>query len=802
MVLTFAAGAAPEFFVEIALLVVAGAVIGYLCQRLGLVPIVGFLVAGVVIGPQGLGLVADRAMADAAAEVGVVLLLFTIGVELSLETLARIRKLIFAGGGLQVVLATGATFGLCHAFGVGWRAALFTGLLVSLSSTAIVLKLLADRGETQSRHGEVGLAMLIFQDLAIVVMVLLVPALAGAEGAGSAADAGVALAKALAIIAAVLVFARRLLPILLEKVAETCSQEIFLLTVMALCFGTAWVTSLAGLSLSLGAFLAGLVVSESRFSAHALAEILPLQIVFSALFFLSVGMLLDLSFVVAHLPLVIAAVGAVLAVKLVTTGVAVAALGEGLPVAAASTLLLAQVGEFSFVLERAGREAGLTPAGLGEAGSQSFIAATVLLMIATPPLAAAGSKLAARLGERRRRRGEAEPEAAAEAAAALPRLDNHVVVSGYGAAARRLVRVLTGSGVPFVVVTLSPGGASELEEQGIPVLIGDSTRRMNLDRAGVEHAKMLVVADDDPATARRIAAVARALNPTMRIVVRTRWIAEVEPLTEAGVDRVVAEELESIVALFDDVLSSYRVGPGEIAAHDAALRGGDYALLRAPRPPSPEDRPEDWECDLGPDCFDSRTVKLRPGAPALAMTWGVLAGRLVGHGLAPGAPRRGGAVLAAPADDLALEPGDEIPLTGTPAAFSAAGELFRGAAAEGAPALASPTSSRPEMAAVNRTVVDTEATVVLTPRADAGTCSHLDCIRPVQPSAPGCEECLATGGRWVHLRLCMTCGHVGCCDSSPGRHATAHYRASGHPIVRSAEPGEDWGWCYEDQAML
>ena len=300
----FAAGTAPPFFAEVATLIVAGAAIAYLSFRLRLVPIIGFLLAGVLIGPNGFRLVQDRALVDAAAEVGVVLLLFTIGIEFSLERLARIKRLIFGGGGLQVGLATLATLGLLAVFGVNWRAGLFAGFLVALSSTAIVLKLLGDRSETDSTQGQVGLGLLIFQDLAIIVMALLVPMLGGTGG--SALSVVWALAKALLIIAVVLIFARRLMPKVLEMVARTCSPELFLLTVIAICFGTAVVTSLAGVSLSLGAFLAGLLVSESRFSEHALSEIMPLQILFSATFFVSVGMLLDIKFLLLHLPMVVA----------------------------------------------------------------------------------------------------------------------------------------------------------------------------------------------------------------------------------------------------------------------------------------------------------------------------------------------------------------------------------------------------------------------------------------------------------------------------------------------------------------
>src|SRR5215207_5626900 len=423
-------------------------------------------------------------------------------------------------------------------------------------------------------------------------MVLLVPMLGG--GGGSALDIVWAVAKAGAIIVAVLVVARRLMPKVLEAVARTCSEEIFLLTVIAICFGTAYLTSLAGVSLSLGAFLAGLLVSESRFSEHAFSEILPLQILFSAAFFISVGMLLDVRFLALNLPLVAAAVALVLAVKFLTTGASVLALGYRAPVAAASGLALAQVGEFSFVLERAGRDAGLSPGGMGEVGSQTFIAATVVLMVLTPPLMQAGSKLARKIEEKHKLKDS--PDAAAPDGH-LPGVEDHVIVAGYGQAARRLVRVLSGSRIPFLITTLSPEGANEAEGEGHTVLRGDAGRQRTLQLAGVERAKMVVIADDEPTMARRITAVARTLNPTARILVRTRYMEEVGRLTEAGADRAIAEELEAVVALFSDVLRGYQIPAAEIDAHEEAIRRGGYA---APRPAPPgADHPSVWSAPGG-----------------------------------------------------------------------------------------------------------------------------------------------------------------------------------------------------------
>ena len=777
-----AAAVAPPFLVQSVAIVVAAALIAFLSSRIGLVPIVGFLIAGVIIGPHALRLVEDPALVNDAAEIGVILLLFTIGIEFSLDKLWRIKTLIFGGGGLQVTLASLAIMGSLTAFGVEWRAALFTGFLVSLSSTAIVLKLLGDRGETTTPHGQVTLGLLIFQDLAVIVMVLVVPMLGGEGGSGG--QIVLALGKALALIIAVLVVARRLMPPLLERVALTCAPELFLLTVIAICLGTAWLTSIAGVSLSLGAFLAGLVVSESRFSHHAFGEIMPLQILFSATFFVSVGMLLDVNFLIHHLPLVIAAVALVVVVKTVTTATSVLALGYSAPVAAASALTLSQVGEFSFVLDRAGQAVGLSPAGLGDTGSQAFIASTVVLMVATPQLTALGSSLAQRLKRRHVRAAsaaavDAQPDVTEET---FRHLQHHVIVAGYGEAARQLVRVLHGSRVPFIITTLSPGGANEAEGLGLPVLRGDSGRQHTLQLAGIDRAKAVVVADDDPATAQRVVAVARSLAPTARIVVRTRYPADAAALTTEGADHVVVEELESVVQLFADVLRNYRISPQEIEAHEEAIRRGGYAALRE-FPDEPV-----VVCNLDGRCLDTRAVIVRDGAPLVGRSLEALTA--IGDLDVTGVERDQASLDRD--GPIAFMPGDVVTLSGSTEAFAAAAALFRAAG---------PVVAEAVHLAPLRPDIDIDTVIAFTAHPQ-GTCTHLDRIVPVRPSARGCEECLRLGERWVHLRICLSCGHVGCCDTSKNKHATAHFHATAHPIMRSLEPGEFWGWCYPDKVTL
>jgi CPA2 family monovalent cation:H+ antiporter-2 len=363
------------------------------------------------------------------------------------------------------------------------------------------------------------------------------------------------------------------------------------------------------------------------------------------------------------------------------------------------------------------------------------------------------------------------------------------MVAGSGDAARRLVRVLHGSHIPYVITTLNPAGANEAEADGLPVLRGDATKLHTLQLVGADHAKLLVIADDDPGTARRIAAVARTTNPTMRILVRTAYVAEVEALAAVGVDRVIAEELESVVQLFTDVMRTYNIDGAEILANEANIRTAGYAALRSLGPPSEAVA----ECTLGPDCLDRRTVLVREGAPAVGQSLAEL--NLESRfAISVEAVLRGSARIDEPNPSTTVEPGDELLLAGSAAAFAQAAPLFRVG-----------TLSEAESAAIEaaeeKRKVDTSQTVELHP-APSAPCGHLDRINAVRPRTPGCEECLRNGTRWVHLRICMSCGHVGCCDSSPYKHATGHWHETQHPIMRSLEPGETWGWCFPEEVQL
>jgi monovalent cation:H+ antiporter-2, CPA2 family len=344
-----------------------GVVVVLAFHRLRLPPIVGFLVTGVLCGPHGFGLISGVEEVESLAEVGVVLLLFTVGIEFSMEQMARMRTTLFAGGGLQVGLTIAATVLLWRA-AADWRSEVFVGMLVALSSTAIVLRLLADRGETDAPHGRLALAILIFQDLCIVPMMLVTPFLQG-EGTGARVVALV-LVKAVTFVLSAILAARYVFPRVLHFVVATRKREIFLLAIVLLCLGVAWASAAVGLSLALGAFIAGLTIADSEYSHQALGEILPLREVFFSLFFVSIGMLFDVRPVLAEPLLFVGALVALVLLKSIVTGGVVWGLGHPLRVAVVAGLSLAQVGEFSFVLSRVGRDAGL----LDERMEQLFFA--------------------------------------------------------------------------------------------------------------------------------------------------------------------------------------------------------------------------------------------------------------------------------------------------------------------------------------------------------------------------------------------------------------------------------------------
>ncbi len=661
------------FLQEIVLLFALSLLLTYLCSRLKLMPIVGFLLAGVLVGPSAFGLVEDEALIEQLAEIGVILLLFTIGIEFSLDKLGRIARLVFGGGGLQVGITLVVVTLLLMVVGVDWRAGLFTGCLVALSSTTIVLSVLSDRSETGTPVGQFMLAILIFQDLAIIAMVLLIPLLSGQEG--SAGDILWSLGEAVIIVAGVVIAARKVVPWLLERVAATGRSEMFVLTVVLVCLGIAWITSLVGVSLALGAFLAGLVVSESRYSSYAFSEMLPFRTIFNALFFISVGMLMDIGFVMEHLGLVLAVSLGVLVLKGAITAFSVRLQGYPMRVAVPVGIGLAQVGEFSFVLERAGAALGMSPGGWGEAGGQVFIAVTVLLMLVTPLLMHLGGKVQVRLAARTTGDGPSEAPHADDHA-----LEDHVIVVGYGPGGQRLVRVLRDTGLPFSVIEMNPAKARQAREDGVAVVHGDAVRPHILEHAGIHEAKLCALFIDDSIATRRIVELARQLNPTLQIMARTRYMADIEVLQRAGADVVVPEELETAIRIFTNVLGAYMIPPEEVNMHVAAIRSGNYEVFRG----SIHEAHLMVLQGLDEEGLHSRAVAVREGSPVVGKTLKTLNLRKK-YGLTVLAVRRASKTIGNPDGDFVIEADDRLVMVGQAKQFAECAFLFRAGDASAIP---------------------------------------------------------------------------------------------------------------------
>jgi CPA2 family monovalent cation:H+ antiporter-2 len=628
----------------------------FVFHKFRLPPIAGFLAAGALIGPHGFNLVSDLEQVKVMAEIGVVLLLFTIGIEFSLAHLAAARRLLLIGGPLQVVgtLLLTAVVGL--AAGLSTQQALFWGCLLSLSSTAIVLKALAERGESDSLHGRATVGILIFQDLAVVPMMLLLPLLANPSDSVKP-EVLLALGKSVVLVGALMAASWYVVPHILEQIVRSRSRELFLLTIIVLCLGIAWLTSLSGLSLALGAFIAGLVISESEYSHQAMAEVLPFRDSFNSLFFVSIGMLMDARVLVSHPVLVIALIGAVLVGKFVTGAIPVVMSGYPLRAGILAGISLAQVGEFSFVLAQQGEQTGLL---VGEP-YQVFLAVSVLTMVITPLLMQGAPHLAKRAEAVQRLRRWYPDKAAVqmEQASRHLKIKDHVIVMGYGLSGRNLVRVLEETEIPYLALDLDGDTVRRESQNGVKIFYGDATNPNVLHHVKIDDARVLVVAISDPFAARRAVQIARGINPDLHIIVRTRYLREMDDLHQLGADEVVPEEFETSIEIFALVLQTYKMPQSVIVEKAEQVRKEGYALFRRGELPDLAHHMRrgtltDVEVD---------TCRIEAGSPALGKTIGQLSVR----------PRTGASVIALtrhgttesnPSEKVSLEEGDVLSLLG------------------------------------------------------------------------------------------------------------------------------------------
>jgi CPA2 family monovalent cation:H+ antiporter-2 len=631
-------------------------------HRLKLPALPGFIVAGVLVGPNALGLVSDVHRVESLAEVGVVLLLFTIGIEFSLDRLREMGRQTAVGGGLQVGLTIAAVMGLAAVMGQTWQVAVFLGCVVALSSTALVLKGLTDLGEIDAPHGRLATGVLIFQDLCVVPIMLLLPFLAG-RASGGAAGLALALAKAAAIVVGVVVLARAVVPRLFAEIVKTRSRELFLIATILLGTLTALGTAEAGASLALGAFLAGLVISESDYGHQALVELLPFRDVFISLFFVAVGMLVQFDFIHDHPLLTLSGVGLVLGAKTVAAAVGPAVLGYAGRVALHAGLLVSQIGEFSFVLAKEGRALGL----LAEPLYQGFLAIAVCTMLVTPFLLDGSTAVLdgiERLVPLDRLLPGFRPRSISGAEQPLT---NHVIIAGYGLNGRNLASALRSVQAPYLIVELNAQTVRQARERGEAAFYGDATRDEILRALGVARARMLVIAISDPAATRRMVRVARSLNPTLHIIARTRYVVEIPELVRLGANDVIPEEFETSIEIFARVLSHYGVARAEVDRLVDQIRASQYEALRGGNNPS-------LGAVAGVPQMATARLAIPPDSALVGKTIAE-SGLRSKTGALILSIRREDTDIATPDADFRLAAQDILVIVGQPAQLRAAGEL-------------------------------------------------------------------------------------------------------------------------------
>lgn len=652
---------------ELAIVVTLAVVVTVALSRLKLPTVAGLLAAGALLGPYGLGLATSVRSIDVLAEVGVVLLLFSIGLEFSLARLRSIFRQVALGGALQVGLTAALATAIALTLGEPTGRAVLYGFAFALSSTAIVLRALAERRELDAPHGRFIVGTLLFQDLCVVPMVLIVPVL-GAGGSLSVVTLEVALAmgKAAAVVVGTVLLARYLVPRALALVDASKSREVFLLAILGLCIGTAWLTSLAGLSLALGAFLGGMVVADTEYGHRAMGDILPLRDAFVSIFFVSLGMLFDVR-VVLEQPLLI---GALLVGFLGGKGAVAtfAALAMRFParVAWLAGLGLAQFGEFGFVLTRLAQSHGL----IDEADAAPLLAAGIGSMFLTPllvrvaPHITAGERLLAPL---ERLLGVRSIDQADEGSAPLR---GHVVVVGLGLGGRVTARALGDSGVPLVILELDAELVARGRGLGLPVYYGDATSAEALEHAHLASARMLVLLINDPQAAQRVVDTARRVAPEVPVLMRTRYLRERTELLALGASDVVAEEVEGAIELLWRLLRVLEVPRDVIDERLAAARADTLATDRKQTVPRNRLYQVGALGELKIECTSVREGSQAAGRSAVELHLRSSTGALVV------AVRRRAELLEHPDPHQPFESGDVVYFVGTRQAIERALPLF------------------------------------------------------------------------------------------------------------------------------
>ncbi len=566
------------FLNEIVVVLGLSILVIFFFQKLKLPAILGFLATGIVFGPHALGLAQAGEEIEVLSEIGVILLLFIIGLEFSLKQLMSIKKIVLVGGALQVGLTIFVTAGIVYLLGFELNKAVFVGFLFALSSTAIVLKMIQEKGLMRSPQGRIAIGILIFQDVIVVPMMLLTPILSGQEGNVVEALL-IMLAKFVFVIVMVYVSARYLVPRLLHEIARTRSRELFLITIIVICFAVAYITSMLGLSLALGAFMAGLCISESEYSHQATGLIIPFREIFTSFFFVSIGMLLDLTFLIDHIVVILLLTVGAFLLKFVVLLVTTVALRYPLKTGLVVGFTLFQVGEFAFILSATGVQYNIIDGNI----YQYFLAISILTMALTPFAIDYAEILASKLMRSPMGRldfGGSNPDVS-PVESNMSELKNHLIIIGYGMNGKNVATVAREAGIPYVIVDMGADAVREARLKDEPIIFGDANNAHILEMLHVYRAQVAVVAISEHEAAVGIVTNIRDICKTVHVIARCNTIAQSEELLNAGASEAVSEKFETSVEVFARTLNQFLVNADEIDDYVDLIRRDTYSSLRS-----------------------------------------------------------------------------------------------------------------------------------------------------------------------------------------------------------------------------
>jgi len=542
----------------------------YIFNKINLPSIVGFIITGIIIGPFGLSFVSQIDGINRLAEIGVALLLFTIGVEVSFSRFKKIFKEILLTGGSQVLLTILIGTGVSFLFGLSVQQSLLIGFLLSHSSSAVILKLLQQRNETDSPHGKLSIGIIVFQDLMVVPMMVLIPILGLSESI-SISGALIRLASAFGFIILIFFFARFLMPYILYNLVNLRMRDVSIIGVIVLSLGTAWLTHLVGLSFAIGAFIAGLIISETDYTHQIVSDVIPFKDIFASLFFISFGMLLDINFFLTNPGIVLSYTVLIIILKASVLILIIHGLKYPMRLAMIVGFGLAQIGEFSFVLAMVGVDYNLLPTEI----YKGFIAASVITLLVSPILFHFTPHITKKVPDLIPSRDTLDSlEMMKE------KLRDHVIIVGYGLNGRNLARVLKETGIKYIVVELNPKSVKAAKSSEEKIIFGDATKKDLLEKAGINYAKIIVFAISDPVSVRLAVRNVRDLNPKIHIIVRTRYVSEIDELIKLGADEVIPEEYETSIQIFSRVLKKFHIPNSVILAQTNVIRNQSYGILR------------------------------------------------------------------------------------------------------------------------------------------------------------------------------------------------------------------------------